>query len=205
MMATHVVRCAYSVPRALGVAALLLAALATGPAAAQTPARKNLWLDAGIGIGYLRLTCVGCSGVAATGAALTASAGGGMSRNVLLGVQGQQWQTSGGGPRQVVRSILAIVQWDPWPAARFYVRGGTGIVQGTVAPKVAGAQPGTARGTGVVIALGVGYDLSLSPHFGVAVQAAEQIAALGDLTVGGVLANDVIAYVTRIGVALVFR
>jgi hypothetical protein len=205
MMATHIVRCAYSVPRALGVAALLLGALATGPAAAQTPARRNLWLDAGIGIGYLRLTCVTCSGVAATGAALTVSAGGSLSRNMLLGVQGQQWETSGGSPRQVVRSILAIVQWDPWPTVKFYIRGGTGIVQGTVAPKVAGTQPGTARGTGVVLALGVGYDLALSPHFGVAVQAAEQVAALGDLTVGGLLANDVIAYVTRIGLAVVWR
>jgi len=204
-MATDVGRCAYSVPRALGVAALLLGALATGPAAAQTPARGNLWIDAGIGIGYLRLTCTGCSGVAANGAALTVSAGGGMSRNVLLGVQGQQWQSTGGAPRQQVRSILAVVQWNPWPAARFYIRGGTGIVQGTVKPKAAGAQPGTARGTGVALAFGVGYDIAVSPHFGVAVQAAEQFAALGDLTVGGVLANDVVAYVTRIGVALVWR
>jgi hypothetical protein len=104
-----------------------------------------------------------------------------------------------------VRSILAVVQWYPWRAMRFFIRGGTGIVRGTVAPVAAGAQPGIVRGTGLAIAFGVGYDILLSKHVGVAVQAAEQIAGLGDLTVGGVLANDVIAYVTRIGVALVWR
>jgi hypothetical protein len=205
MMAAPVAPCAHSVPKGLGLTALLLGALATGPAAAQTPARGNLWMDAGIGIGYLRLTCASCSGVAANGAALTVSAGGGVARNVLLGVQGQQWQSTGVALRQRLRSLLAVVQWDPWPAARLYIRGGTGIVQGIVTPKAAGAPLGTARGTGVALAFGVGYDLAVSRHFGVAVQVAEQIAALGDLSVGGVIANDVIAYVTRIGVALVWR
>jgi hypothetical protein len=207
MMTTHVVRCAGAVPRALGVAALLLGVLATGPAAAQTPARRSLWLDAGLGIGYLRLTCASCSGIAANGAALTVTAGGGVTQNVLLGLQGQQWQsTTGGTSRQTVRSILAVVQWYPWSALRFFVRGGTGIVQGTVAPSAVGALPGgRARGTGVVIALDAGYDILLGHHFGVSLQVGEQIAGLGDLPVGGALANDVIAYVTRVGVALVWR
>jgi hypothetical protein len=205
MTATHVVRCAHAVPRALGLMALLLGALAAGPAAAQTPARGHLWVGTGLGVGYLRVTCVGCSEVAANGAALTVSVGGGMSRNVLLGVQGQLWRSTGGTPRQLVRSILAVVQWYPWPAARFFFRGGVGIVQGTVAPRAAGARPGTARGTGNALAVGVGYDIAVSPRYGVAVQVSEQFAALGDLTAGGVIANDVIVYVTRIGVALVWR
>jgi hypothetical protein len=183
----------------------MLGALATGPAAAQTPSRKNMWVDAGLSAGYIRLTCLGCSAVAANGAALTVSVGGALAENVLLGAQVQQWQSTGAAPHQTVRSVLAIVHWYPWRAARFFVRGGAGIVQGTVAPEASGASPGTARGTGVALAWGVGYDLNFSPRFGVAVQASEQIAALGDLTVGGVLANDVIAYVTRVGVALFFR
>jgi hypothetical protein len=205
MVATRAARCAHAIPRALFAAALLLGVLAAGPAAAQTPARGHLWMGTGLGVGYLRLTCVGCSEVAANGAALTVSVGGGMSRNVLLGVQGQLWQSTGMAPRQLVRSVLAVVQWYPWPAARFFFRGGMGIVQGKVAPKAAGAQPGTARGTGNALAVGLGYDIAVGPRFGVAVQVAEQFAALGDLTVGGVIANDVIAYVTRIGVALVWR
>jgi hypothetical protein len=206
MTVTPVVRRAHSVPKGLGMAALLLGALATGPAVAQTAARRSLWMDVGLGVGYLRLTCASCPGVAANGAALTVTVGGGLTQNVLLGVQGQQWQsTTKGAQHRQVRSILAIVQWYPWRAMRFYIRGGTGIVQGTVAPKAAGAQLGTARGTGVALGFGVGYDLALGPHFGVAVQAGEQIAGLGDLPVGGVVANDVIAYVTRIGVALVWR
>src|SRR5512146_1920722 len=103
------------------------------------------WIHAGGGVGYLRLPCANCSADVANGAALTVSAGGGVTRNVLLGVQGQQWQsTTGGTSRQTVRSVLAVVQWYPWSALRLFVRGGTGIVQGTVAPKAAGALPGTA-------------------------------------------------------------
>jgi hypothetical protein len=206
-MVTDIVQRSPAAPRVLGLLGLLLGAVAAGPAAAQTPtaARRHVWVDAGLGVGYLRLTCVGCSGVAANGAALTVSAGGSMAHNVLLGVQGQLWRSAGGDPRQLVRSALAIVQWYPWPAATFYIRGGLGIVQGTVAPEVAGALPGSARGTGNALAWGVGYDFGLTPHLGVALQLSEQFAALGDLTVGGVVANDVIAYVTRIGVALVWR
>jgi len=68
-----------------------------------------------------------------------------------------------------------------------------------------GAVPASAQGTGIGLALGVGYDLKVSRRFGLTVQAATHISALGDLTVGGQPANDVIAYVTRLGLAVVLR
>ena len=63
----------------------------------------------------------------------------------------------------------------------------------------------TTKGTGVSLILDVGYDIALTRHFAVALQAATNVAALGDLAVGGATANDVVAYVSRIGVALVWR
>jgi hypothetical protein len=204
--------------------AALLVALAAAPATAQLPAPAptevpkrggGLWVDVGAGLGWLRLTSgqnlingQEIRGVtAAHGMAVTATVGGAPSANVLLGVQVQEWRSSGSGVRQRVRSLLAVVQWYPWPGMGFFVRAGTGVVQGPVeAPDTTtNAQAGTASGMGVGFALGIGYDFPMSRHLGLTVQAATHIAALGDLTRNGQTANDVIAYVTRIGVAVVYR
>jgi hypothetical protein len=203
--ASSAVRWARSVPRAIG-AAVVLGALATAPAAAQTLSRPGFWMDAGIGFGRLRLTCASCSSiVAATGPAYTISVGGAVSQNVLLGVQGELWSSGGSSLRQKVQTVVALVQWYPWPAAKFFVRGGVGIVQGAVALTADTTGAHSAQGTGVALTFSVGYDFRLTGHLGLALQAATNVAALGDLAVGGAIANDVIAYVSRIGVAVVWR
>lgn len=198
------VRWARSAPRVLGAMALLVV-LATGPAAAQTLSRPGFWMDAGVSYGRLRLTCTTCSTiVAVNGPAYTVTVGGAVSQNVLLGVEGQSWVNTGGATQQV-RSVTAVVQWYPWPAAKFFVRGGVGIVQGTVSLTTDTTGAHTAKGSGVDLTISAGYDFRVTRHFAVAVQAATHVAALGDLAVGGAIANDVIAYVSRIGVALVWR
>jgi len=98
-----------------------------------------------------------------------------------------------------------MVQWYPWPAAKFFVRGGVGIVRGSVALTADTTGAHSTKGTGVALTISAGYDLRLTAHFAVALQAATNVAALGDLAVGGAVANGVIAYVSRIGVALVYR
>jgi hypothetical protein len=204
MRASHPVCLARSVSRSLA-AALVLGALATSTAAAQTVSRPGFWMDAGIGYGRIRLTCVTCSRiVAATGAAYAVAAGGAVSQNVVLGVQGELWQSSSA-PRQQVTTVVAMAQWYPWPAAKFWVRGGVGVVRGSVALTADTSAAHSTQGTGVALTLSVGYDFRLTPHFAVALQAATNVAALGDLVVGGAIANDAIAYVSRIGVALVYR
>ena len=185
---------------------VLLLALAAAPSAAQIPRRGGLWADAGAGYGRLRLTCATCSNTAgAEGTEVTVTLGGAPTANVLLGLQAQTWASAGAGASQQVRSLTAIVQWYPWPAAGWFVRAGTGIVQGPVTPRTDSAAPATVQGTGVGLDFGFGYDFPVSEHFGITVQAATHIAALGDLEVGGQPANDVIAYVARLGFAVVFR
>ena len=204
MVMSRAVRWARSAPLALGGLALL-GALATGTAAAQTVARPGFWMDAGVSYGRLRLTCTTCSTiVAVNGPAYTVTVGGAVSQNVLLGVQGQYWVNTGGATQQV-RSAVAVVQWYPWPAANFFVRAGVGIVQGTVSLTTDTTGAHTAKSSGVNLTISAGYDFRVTSHFGVAVQAATHVAALGDLAVGGATANDVIAYISRIGVALVWR
>lgn len=208
MKAHHAVWLARALSRALGTAAVL-GAFATSPAASQAPepapARPDFWMDAGIGFGRLRLTCASCSNiVAATGPAYTISVGGAPSRNVLIGVQGDLWQSSGA-PRQQVQTVVAMVQWYPWPTAGWFIRGGVGIVRGSVALTADTTGAYSTQGTGVALTFAAGYEFALTRRFGVALQAATNLAALGDLVVGGATANDVIAYVSRIGLALVWR
>jgi hypothetical protein len=192
---------------ALQLATLLLAAFLAAPAHAQTaphPKRGSLWLDAGFGYGYLSLTCANCSAVAAHGTAVTVSAGFTPAQNVLLGLQAQQWSSSQPELGQKESSLLIVVQWYPWPATGFFLRAGNGIVRGP-GSQAANAPFASTQGTGVGFALGVGYDVKVTRRLGVTVQAATNISALGDLTLGGQAANDVIAYVTRVGVAIVLR
>ena len=199
-----------SVRRALS-AAVVLGALATSPAAAQTPSpepapsRPGFWMDAGIGYGRIRLTCASCSSiVATTGPAYTISVGGAPSQHVMLGVQGDLWQSTSA-PRQQVQTVTGIVQWYPWSALGLFVRAGVGVVRGSVALTADTTGAHSTKGTGVAITIAAGYELVFNRRFSVALQAATNIAALGDLAVGGAIANDVIAYVSRIGIALVWR
>jgi hypothetical protein len=154
----------------------------------------------------MRLRCSNCSGVGtAYGGTLTATVGRSLSQRVVLGLEGQVWTSLDAGPREQVRSLTVVVQWYPFLKEHFFVRGGTGIVQGPVVPSVSGAQPEAVKGTGVGLTLGVGYDVPLSEHIAVAFQAASHVAALGDLDLQGTTLQDAIAYVTRFAVAVVFR
>lgn len=190
--------------RGAATLAAVLLALHAAPSDAQVPRRGGLWVDAGAGYGRLRLTCATCSQVAAaSGTEVTVTVGGAPSSNVLLGLQAQTWSNSRA--RQKVRSLVAVVQWYPWPARGWFVRAGTGIVQGPVTPRTDSTSSTTAQGTGVGLDFGMGYDLPVSEHFGLTLQASSHIAALGDLEVAGQPANDVIAYIGRLGIAVVVR
>jgi hypothetical protein len=188
------------------LAALLLMAIGVASGRAQaTPKRGGgFWVDAGAGYGRLHLTCTTCATlVIAGGRAVTVSAGFTPAHNVLLGLQAQQWSSTGG-VAQRVSSMLAVVQWYPWPGTGFFLRAGNGIVRGPLANPAAAGSAST-EGTGVGFALGLGYDVKLSRRLGVTVQAATHISALGDLMIDGQAAKGVIAYVTRLGVAVVLR
>jgi len=193
--------------RRAALAAGLLGALLAGPAAAQERARKGFWLDGGTGLGRLRVRCTTCTGVGtAHGTTVTFTLGLSLSPKVVLGLEGQLWTSWERGPREHVRSLTVVAQWYPLHGRRFFLRGGTGIVEGPVASSGTDGSPASAKGTGVGLTLGVGYDIPLGSHVGLAVQAASHVAALGDLSLpGNVHLDDTIAYVTRLSAALVLR
>ena len=193
--------------RGAAVVTGLLGALLAGPAAAQEPVRSGFWLDAGAGYGRLRVRCATCSGVGtAHGGTVTVTLGHSLSRKVVLGLEGQIWSSWETGPREQVRSLTVVAQWYPWHGGRFFLRSGTGIVQGPVVPRGTGASRASVQGTGVGLTFGVGYDVPLGRRLGLAAQAASHVAALGDLSLpGNINLNDTIAYVTRLSVAVVLR
>lgn len=199
--------------RGAAVVTGLLGALLAGPATAQESVRTGFWLDAGVGYGRLRVRCTTCSGVGtAYGGTATVTLGHSVSRKVVLGLEGQLFSSWEKGPREQVRSLTVVAQWYPWHEGRFFLRGGTGIVQGPVVPSGTGAAPASVKGTGVGLTLGVGYDVALGRRFGLAVQAASHVAALGDFSLPGNVSHpgnftlsDTIAYVTRLSVAFVVR
>lgn len=181
--------------------------LAAGEMAAQRPrSRAGAWMDAGIGYGRLRLTCQDCPPLGISGRAVTVTLGGAPSRYVLLGVEAQVWTGSDDDLDEQVRSINVVAQYYPWGRSNgFFLRGGTGLVDGRVAPLDTTAVRARARGRGIGISISAGYDLAITPRLALTFQAGDQIAALGDLVLPSGSADDTIGYVSRLSVALTLR
>lgn len=188
-------------------AAACMLALAAQPMAAQSRARTGLWMDGLIGYGRLKLTCNGCSDIAhARGTSLTFAFGGTPRYGVALGVEAQFWrgtdESVGGGQR--VRSVGLIAQWYPSNSG-FFIRGGTGLATGLVAPADTSLTRTAVRGSGMVLSIGAGFDLALSRRWALTAHAGTRITALGDLVLPGLTADDTIAYVTQLSLGLTLR
>jgi hypothetical protein len=186
--------------------AVALGALPGGQAAAQERTHTGYWIDAGLGYGRLRLKCATCSGVGTSyGGLATLTLGHTMSERVVLGLEGQLWSHWGNGADEQVRSLTVVAQWYPWIRTHFFMRGGTGIVQGPVSPSFSGTPRETVQGTGVGLMLAVGYDVPIDRRVALAVQVSSHVAALGDLRLQGVTLQDTIGYVTGIAVTVAYR
>lgn len=186
--------------------AVLTLALVAAPARAQLRRRSGVWVDVGAGLGRLRVSCRTCSPPASTGGyAITLSIGGAPSRYVLLGVEVQVWTGTDARIDEQVRTLSLVAQWYPWRRTGFFVRGGTGLVDGHVAPNDTASVRKAVKGRGIVIGASLGWDQPINRHLAVTVQAGDQIAALGDITTTSGVADDTIAYVSRLSIALVLR
>jgi hypothetical protein len=193
------------------VLALLAAVLATG-AAAQGH-RHGLWIEAGGGVGYVRIASGGTSNVtSAPGSVSYVRVGGRVSDKVLLGVEnfgfvdemlgffrsdtssiGQTW------------SLGVVVLWYPWRSGLF-VKGGVGAAQGTfnVAP-AGGGPPVTTRGTGVGLNFGLGYDQNISRKIALSACLCADVAGIGDVVLPTTRVEDVIASIYHITIGITIR
>ena len=186
---------------------LLLLVCVASTARAQHRARSGFWIDAGGGYGTARVTCLGCpSPTNAGGVAVTVSAGGTVSRYVLVGVEAQVWNGVGDTRHEEMRSLNLVAHWYPWGLRNgFYLRGGTGLVAGTVVVHDTTNARGVVRGSGLGIGFSLGWDVNLGRRVALTLQAGDQLTALGDLSNGGVSSDDTIAYLSRFQVGFTFR
>ena len=195
-----------TMPRWLLVAAL--SAAVASPASAQRLVRHGFWMDLGGGYGRERVVCLRCQNDrGANGKAVTFSIGGTASRYVLIGVEGQIWTGNEAQLHEILRSVNLVVHWYPWGTRNgFFVRGGTGIVDGTAIASDSSGQQVTVKGFGLGISASLGYDFPITNRLALTFTAGDQIAALGDLVaVGGLQADDTIAYLSRLSIAITFR
>jgi hypothetical protein len=193
--------------------ALLAGFFATGAAAGQRPHRAGLWLEAGAGVGYVRIASSGSTSVtSAPGSASYLRVGGLLSDKVMLGIENFGFVDNMVGFFRGDTSSLAetwsvavVVLWYPWRSGLF-AKGGVGMAQGafTVTP-AGGGGPVTSRGTGVALTFGLGYDQRVSRKLAITGCFCADIAGIGDVVLPTTRIDDMIASIYHLTIGLTIR
>ncbi len=196
-----------------GAAVTLLVGLLAAGARAQRPHRAGLWVEAGGGPGYVRIASSGSTNVtSAAGSVTYLRLGALLSDNVLLGVENFGFVDEMLGLFHADTSSLGqtwglgvVVLWYPWRSGVF-VKGGVGAAQGafTVTP-AGGGSPVTARGTGVGLTFGLGYDQKISRTFALTGCLCADIAGIGDVVLPTTRVDDVIASIYHVTIGITLR
>lgn len=191
----------------------LLAGLCTTGAAGQRPHRSGLWIEAGGGVGYVRIASSASTFVtSAPGSASYLRVGALLSDKVMLGIENFGFVDNMAGFFRGDTSSLAetwsvavVVLWYPWRSGVF-AKGGVGAAQGafTMTP-AGGGGPVTARGTGVALTFGLGYDQRVSRKLFVTGCLCADIAGIGDVVLPTTRIDDVIASIYHLTIGLTIR
>ena len=198
--------------RASIIITLLLGLLAPG-AEAQRPHRAGLWIETGGGIGYVRIASSGSTTVtSAPGSTTYLSVGVLLSDKVLLGIENAGFVDEmlgffRGDTSSIAQtwSLSVVVLWYPWRSGVF-AKGGVGVAQGTftVTP-TGGGTPFTARGTGVGLNFGAGYDLKISRKIALTGCVCADIAGIGDVVLPSTRVDDMIASIYHVTIGITIR
>lgn len=198
--------------KGVGVLIVLGGLLARG-APAQRPHRTGLWFEAGEGIGYVRTASASSTSVTSAGGSTSyVRVGGLLSDKTLMGVEYLEFLDERSGVFRADTSSIAetwslavVVLWFPWRSGVF-LKGGVGAAQGalTVTPPGGGA-PVTARGTGVGLTFGLGYDRTLSRRIALTGCVCAQIAGIGDVVLPTTRVDDVIASIYHVTIGVTLR
>ena len=192
----------YSIPKNL----LLVAGLsvAAAPLVGQQPAsRPALWLSAGVGLGWARVTCRICDTNRGHALSGYAEAGGRISRRVLVGGEVQGWLKNGSPENPADELLLAysgVIYWYPSARYPYYLKGGFGLVTYRL-------DVGTDRMTASALGpqIGIGWEVRAVSHFSLVPYVNVLVASTGaELKFNGteVLGNSSLALIQfGIGVA----
>lgn len=140
----------------------------------------------GVGSGNTGVSCQGCSDQKESGIDFTASLGGAVRSNLVLGGEGTLWTRSYSGGTSYSSWALATLEWYPVAGSGFFVKGGGGY-------SYASASANDLRfGTGVATTVaspafevGAGYDFLLGQHVAITPFASYLDATGGRIAVSG--------------------
>jgi hypothetical protein len=186
---------------------LLVAVLsvAAAPLVGQQPAdRPALWLGAGVGLGWARVTCRICDTNRGHALSGYAEAGGRISRRVLVGGEVQGWLKNGSQENPADELLLAysgVIYWYPSTRYPYYLKGGFGLVTYRI-------DDGTDRITSSALGplIGIGWEVRAVSHISLVPYVSMLVASTGaELKFNGneVLGNSSLAlFQFGIGVAM---
>jgi len=192
----------YSIPKKLLLVAVL--SVAGAPLVGQQPAgRPALWLGAGVGLGWARVTCRICDTNRGHALSGYAEAGGRISRRVLVGGEVQGWVKNGSEANPADELLLAysgVLYWYPSTRYPYYLKGGFGLVTYRI-------DDGTDRITSSALGplIGIGWEVRAVSHISLVPYVSVLVASTGaELKFNGneVLGNSSLALIQfGIGVA----
>lgn len=141
-----------------------LAVLAT-PLSAQRPtSHPGLWLGAGVGLGWARVSCRICGANRGHSLSAAAQVGGRISNSILIGGEIEGWfrgsNSDQGRPAdELLLAYGVVVYWYPTPRYPYYLKSGIELVTYRI-------DDGTDRVTSSALGpkLGIGYELHVAGH-----------------------------------------
>lgn len=146
---------------------LLLAVLAVlvAPLEAQRATnRPGLWIGAGVGLGWARVSCRICGANRGHSLSAAAQVGGRLSNSVLIGGEIEGWfRNSNSDQNRPADELLlaygAVVYWYPSPRYPYFLKAGLGLVTYRI-------DDGTDRLTSSALGprIGIGYELHVAGH-----------------------------------------
>lgn len=198
--------------RAIGVLTAIVCIVAGAEEVrGQSPMRSGLWVELGLGPSLATAACAGCADPSLDGAGTVyGRLGGTVASGVFLGVELAAHTTDTFSPvepgeagRVEVSNLSAVVLWAPLDAG-FLVKGGIGIADGRVSVDPGEGAAAVARGTGVGLTFGAGWDFPVSSRLSISANAATWVSAVGDIVLPSRRVEDVIAteYGVTIGLTL---
>jgi len=157
--------CMRIAPKVLRLPALLAVLIAAPlpPLEAQSPtSHAGLWIGAGVGLGWARVSCRICGANRGHSLSAAAQVGGRVSNSVLIGGEVEGWFRGSNSDQnrpadELLLAYAAVAYWYPSARHPYYLKAGLGLVTYRI-------DDGTDRLTSSALGpkLGIGYELHVA-------------------------------------------
>jgi hypothetical protein len=163
----------------------------------STPESK-VWMSAGAGGGWTRVSCAICRAQRRLGPAAYVRVGANLGRGVHLGTEANVWTRDTEEGRDWTRALGAVVYLYPKPGGPWFVKSGVGYLG-------YGASDGLSNGS-LGLQLGAGYEVRLAGRWYLSNHANLLASSFGSLRVGeDRLVGDVSVTMLQLGIGITRR